>query len=626
MAVSYGWTGKILWVDLSRNKITKVATSDYEPEKYLGGVGLNSKIFWKLGSPKVDAFSPDNPLLISVGPLTGLNGSVNRGEVGGIAPQSYPNESFTYSGFGGKFPSALKYAGYDGIVILGKSSKPVYLLIEDDKVSIQDAKDVWGLDTFETQQRLRSAYPQASVFTIGPAGENLSRIAIILNETSSASGQGGFGAVMGSKKLKAIVVRGSGSVKIAKPDVLEKFINDRKADGDWKINYNQLWARTPSVGGAIATEMKNYYKKPGGCFGCPFQCQGFYDVPNIGKGVQMCTDDWYGYFTSGNAPAHWEGNILSQKLGINNADLLCLIGFISTGIRLNQFTRAMIGVSSVPQIDKPKPGQSELDAHHQFLTELLGGIANGTSIFSQGVARAAKQLGNNAWSTYEKYSTGSGYRVHHIESINAALLWAMDSRDPFNSSHDTYFTFGTSPGIATHFGIPVSSYIANGVGIKNIYDQTEIETSWVQIHQSLKNSLTICEYASLPSQFYHPPSMDVQIFESQLLSAVTGIDYSVPTLWQTGERILNLRRTIMILREDRTRVDDTLNHLWFEQKVGGAEGLVAAIDKTKFEALKDRYYQLRGWNVTNGWPTREKLQELGLKDVADKLAGAKKLG
>ena len=626
MAVSYGWTGKIIWVDLTKNKITKVNTSDYEPEKYLGGVGLNTKIFWDLGNPKVEAFSPENPLLIAVGPLTGLNGSVNRGEVCGIAPQSFPDEYYSYSGFGGKFPSSLKYAGYDGIVVLGRASKPVYLLVENEKVSIQDAKDYWGLDTFETQQRLRSVYSQAAVFTIGPAGEHQSRIAIILNETSSASGQGGFGGVMGFKNLKAIVVRGTGKVNVAKPDVLEQFIADRKAAGDWKINYNQSWARTPSVGGAIATEMTKYYKKPGGCFGCPFQCQGFYNIPEIGKGLQMCMDDWYGYFSGGNAPAHWEGNILSQKLGINNAELLGLIGFIGTGIRLNQFTREMIGVTAVPQIDKPKAGQSVLDAHHQFLTELLGGIANGTSIFAQGTARAAKQMGNSAWGTYEKYTTRSGYRVHHVESINAALLWALDSRDPFNSVHDTYFTFGSNASIAKHFGIPVSNYLAGGVAAKNIYDQTEIETAWVQTHQSLKNSLTICEYASLPSQFYHPPVMDVQIFESQLLSAVTGIEYDIPKLWQTGERIFNLRRAIMVLRENRTREDDTLDPLWFQQRVGGSEGLIAAIDKTQFEALKDRYYALRGWNVVNGWPTRAKLEELGLKDVADKLAGAKKLG
>ena len=114
---SYGWAGKILCVDLTNRKITKIPTANYEPEKFIGGVGLNTKIFWELGCPKVPAFAPDNPLLISVGPLTGLSGPFNRAEVCSISPQSYPKELFSYSGIGGKWPSEFKYAGYDGIVI-----------------------------------------------------------------------------------------------------------------------------------------------------------------------------------------------------------------------------------------------------------------------------------------------------------------------------------------------------------------------------------------------------------------------------------------------------------------------------------------------------------------------------
>jgi len=623
MAVSYGWTGKILWVDLTNNKITNVPTANYEPEKYLGGVGLNTKIFWELGSPKVEVFSPDNPLIISVGPLTGLNASVNRGEVGSIAPQSYPNEFFTYSGFGGKFPSELKFAGYDAIVVLGKSDKPVYLLVDGDFVEIKDARDVWGLDTFETQQRLISTYPQASVFTIGPAGENLSRMAIILNETSSAAGQGGFGAVMGSKKLKAVVVRGNGEINIAKPDVLDKFITDRKSDGDWKINGSQSWGRTSLNGGGIAAEMTKYYKKPGGCFGCPYQCHGFYNIPNIGKGIQMCVDAWYGWFSNGSAPGYWEGNIMSQKLGINNYQLLSIMSFLGTGIGSGYFNKNAVGLTTIPSLE----GLSSEAAHHAFLTELLGGIANGTSIFSQGLARAAKQMGDNAWKAFELNNAAYGYHMHHIESIVAALIWSMDIRDPFDSAHDTYMGFGRNPAISSYFGIPSSGYLnSSGVAIKNVYEQSEVETSWVQIHQSLKNSLPICEYASMPTQFYHPPSMDIQQFEAQLLTAVTGINYSVPTLWQAGERIFNLRRSIMVLRENRTRADDTLNHYWYERRLNGAEGLSAPIDATQFEALKTRYYLLRGWNTGNGWPTAAKLQELGMKDVADKLTAVNKLG
>jgi len=140
---TFGWTGKILWVDLTTKKINAVPTSDYESEKYLGGVGLNTKIFWEMGCPTVGAFDSNNPLLISVGPVTGVAGPFSRAEVSGIAPQSYPQETFAYSGIGGKIASEIKYAGYDGLVIVGKSDKPVYLSILNDVVKLEDAKSLW---------------------------------------------------------------------------------------------------------------------------------------------------------------------------------------------------------------------------------------------------------------------------------------------------------------------------------------------------------------------------------------------------------------------------------------------------------------------------------------------------
>ena len=154
MTKSYGWAGTILWVDLTNRRITRVPTLDFEPEKYIGGVGLNSRIFWELGCPKVEAFRPDNPLILSVGPLTGASGPFTRATMCTIAPQSYPEELFTYSGFGGKFPSELKYAGYDGVVVVGKANNPVYLSIQDEDARIEDADELWGLDTFETQKAL----------------------------------------------------------------------------------------------------------------------------------------------------------------------------------------------------------------------------------------------------------------------------------------------------------------------------------------------------------------------------------------------------------------------------------------------------------------------------------------
>jgi len=124
---TYGWAGNILWVNLSEGTTKKISTSEFEPEKYIGGIGLNSRLFWEMGCPKVDALHSDNPILLSVGPLTGVSGPVGRATASAIAPQCFPEELFTYSGFGGRFPTELKYAGYDSVVITGKAEKPVYL-------------------------------------------------------------------------------------------------------------------------------------------------------------------------------------------------------------------------------------------------------------------------------------------------------------------------------------------------------------------------------------------------------------------------------------------------------------------------------------------------------------------
>ena len=217
MKKSFGWAGMVLFIDLSDGSMTRVPTTDYRPEEFIGGLGLNAKIFWELGCPEVAAFSPDNTLIISSGPLTGIYGPFGRAEIGTISPQCYPQELFSYSGLGGRFPAEMKYAGYDTIVILGKSEDPVYLSIRDEDVEIKSADDVWGVETFEAQQALLTNEPGASILVIGPAGENLSRIAVILSETKFAAGQGGFGAVMGSKNLKAIAIRGTGTLAVANP-------------------------------------------------------------------------------------------------------------------------------------------------------------------------------------------------------------------------------------------------------------------------------------------------------------------------------------------------------------------------------------------------------------------------
>jgi len=628
----YGWAGKILRVDLTNGRITDVPTADYRPEEFIGGVGLNTKIFWDLGCPRVGAFDPGNPLIISVGPLTGLSGPFGRAEVCGIAPQCYPEELFSYSGFGGKWPLELKWAGYDGLVITGRADEPVYLSIYDERVEIRDASDLWGVDTFETQRALFDVHPEATAICTGPAGENLSRIAIILNETGSAAGQGGFGGVMGSKNLKAIIVRGTGMVKIAKPNEFLKLIEGRKAAGEWEVVRMQEWGRSPLCEDPARTEMvEKYRKKFAGCFGCPFQCNGFFDMPGVGQGYAMCADWFYGFFDPEDTKSTWEGNILTQKLGINNFDMFGLLSFLDSSIKSGALTHEDFNKIGLP-VPKWLGGTA---TGHEFLKSLLYGIAERKNIFSDGTARAAEHFGKEVIDIYKTVYTARGYRAHHLETVGGVLHWATDTRDPFNSCHDHWWgAFGIKAGapigerfgikdgepIGEHFGVPAGELTTLADPSKTVYEGIERATIWVQHNQCIKDSLIMCENVCQPGMFFHPPEMDIKIFESKAFSAVTGVDMNLKEIEKAGERIWNLRRAVMVKREKRTREEDDVydpwfNTRWYEPEMGPA----GPVDRGKFEALKDRYYKMRGWDVKTGRPTREKLEELGIKEVADEL-------
>jgi aldehyde:ferredoxin oxidoreductase len=633
MAKSFGWAGKVLQVDLTNEKVSKVPTAAYRPEEFIGGVGLNAKIFWELGCPKVDAFDPGNPLIISVGPLTGIYGPFSRGEVCSISPQCYPDELFTYSGFGGMFPAEMKYAGYDSIVILGKAEKPVYLSIHDEDVEIKDANDLWGVETFEAQKVLMNDEPEASILVIGPAGENLSRIAVILNETKFAAGQGGFGGVMGSKNLKAIVVRGTGVVAVAKPDkVLEltrAIIEENK-----KMNWLRLMFRTPYTAPQETKDVfaRKYFKKHYGCYGCPLQCHSIHCIPGIGLCGASCANWLWAPTFSTDPKEVWEANLLSQRLGINTFEVMGGIpALLALSLEAGILTRKEIE----EDIGLPTPKWLGGTAtNHEFLTVLLHKIANGESPYAEGTARFTEYFrkklvsGEKLMDLYEELHTARGYAFHHVDNLGSALHWATDTRDPIDSCHD--YKNPSVPEANEHFGLPPYDNYQIVDLSKTVYQGAERVTAWVEDNQCLKNSLPVCEFWSMIPSFYNPPQMDLRIFESSLLSAVTGLDMDVNKLAMAGERIWNLRRAIMVKRENRTRENDTLNEPYFKKAItcygGTATGLVnGPIDKAKFEALKDRYYELRGWDVTTGWPTRAKLEELGLKNVADELANIGKL-
>ena len=267
-----GYAGRILRVDLSSGKITETPTADYA-DRFLGGRGIAAKVYWDEVPPGAGCFDPENRLIFITGPLCGVPAvSGSRWEVCGKGPHSPAR--FSYGNLGGRWGAALKFAGYDGVIVQGKSDQPVYLFIHDDAVEFRDASGLWGKGAIETRETLKSELGgPVKVVAIGPAAENMAVMATLLAD-NDASGSGGLGAVMGSKKLKAIVVKeGREGVKVAQPDKLRELTEHYRSlrrcfptDG-WE--YLSRWSRDPTMEPRLmpGPEMK---KEP--CYGCLGRC------------------------------------------------------------------------------------------------------------------------------------------------------------------------------------------------------------------------------------------------------------------------------------------------------------------------------------------------------------------
>jgi aldehyde:ferredoxin oxidoreductase len=646
MSKQYGYAGKILRINLSNNRIWAENTEKYE--KFIGGRGIAAKIAWNELKPNIDPLSSQNKLIFMTGPLTGiLSPGSGRTCVAGIAPQVYPKPWYTRSNIGGRFGSELKYSGFDGIVVEGSSEKPVYIFIHDEgNVEILDADELWGLDTFTTQKMLMKKHGRDSVsICIGPAGENLVRTAVILTESGDAAGQGGFGAVMGSKKLKAISIsntRGSvgemGVIKVADPKRLLEL---------WKkaLKLLQGGPKIPEVPSDFLGMQIKYERKYHACtHACPGLCGRGRDygsfiwknVPSkryytIESGQMRCiAPNFVAFSTEKEAEAKIEYRLsfpealvlknLCDKLGINQWDFL---GGLILWLEVWRKKKLINETSISNQIDLNNP---------DFWMKLLYMIANREgfgSMLADGVLRTVENLGKA--NEYVPYVTcgfaehGAGRGVWGFFEypfwIVGALLWATDSRDPFSDTGHAYarLVYGF------HYVLPLKDDQVKSVAKKiwgsekAVTDDYEYKSQvaiWLQNRGCLTSSLPTCDWA-LPivaSNFTVDGSGDTSL-ESQLYSAVTGINYSEEELDTIGERIFNLERAIAI-REGRNREVDERVVPFFKRPNWTR---MITLDEHKFKMILDEYYELRGWDTRTGWPLKSVLEKLDLADVANEL-------
>lgn len=655
MAKLYGWTGKILRVDLSTEKVSIVPTSDYS-DNFIGGTGIIAKIFWDEVAPEVGAFDPANKLVFMTGPMAGtIVPASARVHVGCISPMSYPTEDYIRTNFGGHWGAELKFAGFDGIIIQGMASRPVWLWIHDGQVEIKDASDYWGLDLYTTEETIQAdlGSKRVKVAGIGPGGENLIRFAVIGTDNGNFAGVGGAGAVMGSKKLKAIAIRGTGKVEVAYPEELREYayyirrlMYRPEARPPWGLylfgNHRMGHGTLEDI--ALKESLMQDTLKARACYGCPLACRPFWSVPDGIKpglsnfcsaavGITRIPDfERHGRYTT----AYVKAFGLRDALGLDVREMQRMCTWLRDCYRDGVLNPKEIGLSF--------DDAGEYECAERMATTIAYRRGFGDTL-AEGTLRAADVLGKRGWSLIDQINRGfeSGYhpRIYPTSALEAAC----------DSSHrkEFYHTWATkvmrfhpqdSGGVVT-----LEEWVN---GVKDIFDRTDIIdhvgdafyasnkgwlAKWTEDYKTaVSGAMELCDwmyprfwswYSNEPNRRGFSPKGEARLF-----SLTTGRDMDVSEMLTIGERIRGgLERAIMI-REGRRRGEDTLTDKWFNEPrenypSPGADGVFVpvtrTIDRDKFETLKDAYYNERGWDLTTGIPTRAKLEELGLKEVADEL-------
>lgn len=610
-----GYNGKILRVDLSERNTSVEAIDELFCRKYLGGAGFVSYFLWKELPPGIDALAPENKLIFALGPVTGvpLPGS-GRHCVGAKSPLT---GGIAKSEVGEFWGAELKRAGYDAIIIEGKAEKPVYLWVHDGEVSIRDACHLWGGNTKETQQGIRDELGdnRIRVALIGPAGENLVRYACIMHGLHDTAGRGGLGAIMGSKNLKAIGVRGSQAPTIAEPERLKELRQWLQANMQLVSYYHD-----PGTGGLMESyeamgnlPVCNFRDSvfPGvkkidahaikdtirigmrSCFGCPVRCKKVVEFHE-----PYPVDPVYG------GPEYETLAALGSDCGIDNlkavakASELCnaySLDTISTGgviaFAMECFENGLLTIKDTDGIelgfgnDQAMLKTIELIARRQGIGELLAeGTARAAGKIGKGAAELAMQVKGLEMAMHEpriKPGQGLGYMVNPHGADHCCNIF------------DTVFVTDGQLKNWKPLGI------LEPLPLDDIGPRKVALLKLVQCKEIIFDSLVLCRFL--------PYSLE-QV--AGISKAVTGWDTGVLEQLRAAERTLTTARLFNI-REGFTAADDVLPRRFFKPTSTGALAN-KSLDPIKMEEAKSYYYTLMGWDARTGTPAKEKMEELDI--------------
>ena len=630
----FGWTGKILDVDLSGLTTSSIDTMNYA-DRFMGGRGIATKLYCEGVGPKVCALDPENLLIFMSGPLTatGVPGA-SRFEVVSKSPMTKP-EKFCYGNLGGFFGPYMKRAGYDGIVVRGRADHPVYIHINDQKAEILNASWLWGKGTYRVLDLLKERHgSQVRFISTGPAGENQCRNATI-NTDNEGSATGGFGAVMGSKQLKAIAISGSGHPKIAHPDKLKEL-----------IRLTMRLSERGTLRMPIPKEHATYIGKSS-CYQCALPCLRSRFRTTSGKeAVSKCGP--LTFYVS-EAMRRTEEHKIDTAF---DATILCNDYSLCTN-EMRSIINWLVSCYNSGFLTKNDTGLDMADlGTRKFIEQLLSMIANRKgfgNILADGLLRVGDHLGEEALAYFPLRAPivggGTGYspRMYYT----TALLYAFEPRTPIAMLHEVSYMIARwllylkkpelSPTTAEVFREAATAYW----GHEKAWDLTTYEgkaeaSIVIQDRTYVKDSLILCDCAwPIMDSFNTPDHVGDPSLESRLFTAVTGIETNEKELLRYGERIFNLQRIILLREGWKAKEDDAPAEFNFTQPIeadtlnprlivpGPTEAPVSikgnVLDRKKYKEMRETYYLLRGWDPESGIQEEKTLERLGLTDVISNL-------
>jgi aldehyde:ferredoxin oxidoreductase len=612
-----GYSGKILRVNLS-SKVTTVENVDESIcRSYIGGAGLIGYYLWNEMKAGADALSPDNKLIFALGPISGLQlPGAGRHCIGAKSPLT---GGIAKAEAGGFWAAELKRAGYDAIIVEGKSEKPVYLWINDDTVEIKDASHLWGKETFETQESIRTELDddRIQLSLIGPGGENLVRYACIMSGLHNVAGRGGTGAVMGSKNLKAIAVRGHKTPAVFNKEYLSEFrkqVNsnmspflteilakygtggpdmlDLEAIGNLPVhNFSKgLFPGLKNIHGGVIKDSFRIGME--GCFACQVRCK---------KVLKM--EKPYVINSAYGGPEYETLAALGSNCGISNLEAIC-----KGNERCNAYSLDTISTGSTIAfamecfekglLTKRDTGGIELRfGNSEAMLELIDMIAKRQGIgqmFAEGTSRLAGKIGGGS-EEFAMQVKGLDVGMHEPR-LNAGLgltfMVNPQGGDHCGSVIDLFMLTAPAMTGLSHLGI-VDPLPPGDLSPRKI-----AYSRLVEIKKMVDDCLVVCGYLDYSADK-----------EAELLGAVTGWKTGAMELLRVGERYLTISR-LFNLQEGLSAKDDVLPGRFFQAKT---EGSLSGkhLDRAQLEHARDYYYLLMGWDK-RGVPLAEKIEELGI--------------